>query len=56
MTDTILTALLIVGVLLVGGFALAGALSPRLRSLLQWPAEDMLRRDRDRWHHDEEER
>jgi hypothetical protein len=49
MADVVLTVLLVIGVLLVGGFVVAGLASPRLRRLLQRPAEDMLRRDHERW-------
>lgn len=49
MADTILTALLVVGVLVVGAFVVLGLASPRIRRLLQQPAHDMLHRDREQW-------
>lgn len=47
--DTVLTVLFWVGVVLLGAFVVVGLVSPKMRSLLQRPADDMLRRDRERW-------
>ena len=47
--DTVLTVLFWVGVVMLGAFVVAGLASPKVRSLLQRPADDMLRRDRERW-------
>lgn len=49
MGDLVLTILFWVGAVLIGAFVVAGLASPRIRSLLQQPADDMLRRDRERW-------
>lgn len=49
MGDLVLTILFWVGVLLLGAFIVAGLASPKVRSMLQRPAEDMVRRDRERW-------
>lgn len=49
MGDTILAILFWLGVVLIGGFVVVGLASPKVRRLLQRPAEDMVRRDRERW-------
>lgn len=49
MGDTILTILFWIGVVMIGAFVVAGLASPRVRTMLQRPADDMLRRDRERW-------
>ncbi len=49
MGDSVLTILFWVGVVLIAAFVVAGLASPRLRAMLQRPAEDMVRRDRERW-------
>lgn len=49
MGDLILNILFWVGVLMLGAFIVAGLASPKVRSMLQRPAEDMVRRDRERW-------
>lgn len=49
MGDLILTILFWVGVLMLGAFVVAGLASPKVRSMLQRPAEDMVRRDREQW-------
>ncbi len=49
MGDLVLTILFWVGVLMLGAFIVAGLASPRVRSMLQRPAEDMVRRDREQW-------
>lgn len=49
MGDTILTILFWVGVVLIVGFVIAGLASRRMRTMLQRPADDMVRRDRERW-------
>ncbi len=49
MGDVILTVLFWVGVVMLGAFVVAGLASPKVRSMLQRPAEDMVRRDRERW-------
>lgn len=49
MGETVLTILFWVGALLIGAFVVAGLASPRVRAKLQRPAEDMVRRDRERW-------
>jgi hypothetical protein len=49
MGDLVLTILFWVGVLMLGAFIVAGLASPKVRSMLQRPAEDMVRRDREQW-------
>ncbi|HEX6247855.1 MAG TPA: hypothetical protein VFZ64_08305 [Nocardioidaceae bacterium] len=49
MGDTILTILFWLGVVMIGAFVVAGLASPRVRTMLQRPADDMVRRDRERW-------
>ena len=49
MSDSVLTVLFWVGVVMLGTFVVAGLASSRVRALLQRPAEDMVRRDRERW-------
>ena len=49
MGDVVLNILFWVGVVLLGAFIVAGLASPRVRSMLQRPAEDMVRRDREQW-------
>lgn len=49
MGDTILTILFWIGVVMIGAFVVAGLASPRVRTMLQRPADDMVRRDRERW-------
>ena len=49
MGDVVLNILFWVGVVLLGAFIVAGLASPKVRSMLQRPAEDMVRRDREQW-------
>lgn len=49
MGDAVVTFLFWLGVVVIGGFVVAGLASRRFRAQLQRPAEDMLRRDRERW-------
>ncbi|HEU4513649.1 MAG TPA: hypothetical protein VFR87_11145 [Nocardioidaceae bacterium] len=49
MGDLILTVLFWLGAVMIGAFVVAGLVSPRVRALLQRPADDMVRRDRARW-------
>lgn len=49
MSDSVLTVLFWVGVVMLGTFVVAGLASSRVRALLQRPAEDMVRRDREQW-------
>lgn len=49
MSDSVLTVLFWVGVVMLGTFVVAGLASSKVRALLQRPAEDMVRRDRERW-------
>ena len=49
MSDSVLTVLFWVGVVMLGAFIVAGLASWKVRAVLQRPAEDMVRRDRERW-------
>lgn len=49
MSDLVLVILFWVGVVMLGAFIVAGLLSPKARAMLQRPAEDMVRRDRQQW-------
>ena len=49
MGDVVLNILFWIGVLLLGAFIVAGLASPKIRSVLQRPADDMVRRDRKQW-------
>ncbi|ANH39256.1 hypothetical protein I601_2840 [Nocardioides dokdonensis FR1436] len=49
MSDSVLTVLFWVGVVMLSAFIVAGLASPRVRAVLQRPADDMVRRDRERW-------
>ncbi len=49
MSDSVLTVLFWVGVVLLSAFIVAGLASRKVRTVLQRPADDMIRRDRARW-------
>jgi hypothetical protein len=49
MGDLILTILFWVGAIMIAAFVVAGLASSKVRALLQRPADDMVRRDRERW-------
>ena len=49
MSDLVATVVFWVGVVLIAGFVVVGLASGKMRKLLQRPAEDMLRNDRERW-------
>ncbi len=49
MSDLILTIVFWMGVVFMVAFVIAGLVSPRVRRMLQRPADDMLRNDRARW-------
>jgi hypothetical protein len=34
---------------MIGGFVVAGLASSKVRAMMQRPADDMVRRDRERW-------
>ncbi|HEX5771751.1 MAG TPA: hypothetical protein VFY11_12370 [Nocardioidaceae bacterium] len=49
MSDLILTILFWLGVVMIGAFVVAGLASSKVRAMMQRPADDMVRRDRERW-------
>jgi hypothetical protein len=49
MSDLILTLLFWLGVVMIGAFVVAGLASSKVRAMMQRPADDMVRRDRERW-------
>ena len=49
MSELLLTIVFWMGVLFIVVFVIAGLASPRVRRVLQRPADDMLRNDRARW-------
>ncbi len=52
MSELILTIVFWMGVVFIAAFVIAGLVSPRVRRVLQRPADDMLRNDRARWGED----
>lgn len=49
MSDLILTILFWLGVVMIGAFVVAGLASSKVRAMMQRPADDMVRRDREQW-------